>query len=97
MFAHNWMRLAVALEQSIPGSFVTVSEGGYFLCLDIHRLPGMDDLSFVQKLATKCGIAAIPMRLFYNNSAIPRTLVRFAICKKRETIDKAIKALGKWS
>ena len=97
LFADNWFKLAVALEESIPGVFVTRSEGGYFLCADISGVAGgMDDLEFVQELVKKCGIAALPLRLFYNDASVPRTLVRFAVCKKRETIDQAIAALDGW-
>ena len=97
IFASNWLRLAVALEENIPGARVCSSQGGYFLCLDISGILGMDDLSFVQRLVDKCGIAALPLRLFYSDSSIPRQLVRFAVCKKSETITDAILALQQWS
>ena len=97
LFADNWLRLAVALEECIPGALVTRSEGGYFLCVDISRVSdGMDDLEFVQRLVARCGIAALPLRLFYNDASRPRKLVRFAVCKKRETIDQAVAALSRW-
>ena len=54
---------------------------------------GMNDLIFVEHLVQSCKVAALPMRLFYSDPSEPRNLVRFAICKKMETIDATINAI----
>ena len=38
-------------------------------------------------------MAAVPMDFFYAGEAPPRTLVRFAICKKPQTIAAAAAAI----
>ena len=38
-------------------------------------------------------MAAIPPSVFYEHAELGRSLVRFAFCKKRETIAEAIRRL----
>ena len=95
LFEANWQALATALETHVPSTRACPSDGGYFLTLDISNQP-LDDMQFVTKLVEDCGIAALPMRLFYSDSSVPRKLVRFAICKRAETIQATVAALAQW-
>lgn len=85
----------VGVESSVP-------DGGYFLVADVARfpLPGAPrgarttDVDFSRWLAT-CGVICVPMSCFYSldGGPVPDSLVRFAICKRKETILKAVEAI----
>ena len=47
----------------------------------------------MEHLIQTCQVAALPMRLFYSDPTVARKLVRFAICKKAETIDATVAAI----
>jgi len=73
------------------------SFGTYFLCADPRPLGYTDGRSFCTDLIERVGVAAIPMSAFCDPSA-PYAgdwdhLVRFAFCKREETLDEAIRRL----
>jgi aspartate/methionine/tyrosine aminotransferase len=91
LFFNNFCKLKTCLENVI-NLVVCECQGGYFLTADVSST-GMNDLIFVEHLVQSCKVAALPMRLFYSDPSEPRNLVRFAICKKMETIDATINAI----
>ena len=95
LFEANWNLLAKALVDTVEGLTVCECEGGYFLVADVAAC-GLQDMAFLDLLSSHCGIAGMPMSLFYGDPTQPCTLVRFAICKKTETIQAAVDALKKW-
>ena len=54
-----------------------------------------DDVSFVSYLVKDIGVAAVPGSSFYRNARDGAKQVRFAFCKKVETLDAAAERLGK--
>ena len=74
------------------------SSGTYFVCADPRPLGYDDSTRFCLELPEKTGVAAIPMSAFCDPSAAHfdnwNHLVRFAFCKRDETMDEAIKRLG---
>ena len=66
---------------------------GYFIMADFTALGFDDDFKFVHHLIEKVGVATIPCSAFYANSHLGKPLVRFAFCKKPETIDTGIERL----
>jgi aspartate/methionine/tyrosine aminotransferase len=88
----NAKKLGAALG-ALGGVEVYPPQGGYFLVCDVGET-GMDDLGFCRWLIEKVNINAVPMSIFYSDTAGPCTLVRFAICKESGTIEKAVDALG---
>lgn len=74
-----------------------VPEGGYFVYADharVSRRLGLDDdVALVKHLIERVGVAAIPPSVFYENKAEGRRWVRFAFCKRVETIQSAIERL----
>ena len=58
-----------------------------------RRLGAADDRAFCQKMIERCGVAAIPPSVFYENREHGRDFVRFAYCKKAETIDESVRRL----
>jgi N-succinyldiaminopimelate aminotransferase len=73
------------------------SFGTYFLCVDPRPLGYDDSTTFCAGLPEKTGVAAIPMAAFCDPNG-PRFaewnhLVRFAFCKRDDTLDEAIRRL----
>lgn len=69
-------------------------QGTYFVLASFEKLSTADDRTFARELVTKHGVAVIPPSVFY--AAEPeegRRLVRFAFCKRRETLDRAAERL----
>ena len=89
-------KLATALAEL--GFEVHDSFGTYFLCADPRPLGYGDSTSFCAELPERAGVAAIPMSAFCNPGAEHADawnhLVRFAFCKRDETLDEAIRRLG---
>jgi N-succinyldiaminopimelate aminotransferase len=88
-------RLAAALTDI--GFGVHDSFGTYFLCADPRPLGYTDSTTFCAELPQRVGVAAIPMSAFCDPDA-PHIgdwnhLVRFAFCKRDDTMDEAITRL----
>jgi N-succinyldiaminopimelate aminotransferase len=88
-------RLAGALTDI--GFDVHDSFGTYFLCADPRPLGHDDSTAFCAGLPVRVGVAAIPMSAFLDpaspDSAGWNHLVRFAFCKRDDTLDEAISRL----
>lgn len=88
-------RLSSALQDI--GFDVFDSFGTYFLCVDPRPLGYDDSTAFCAQLPEKVGVAAIPMSAFCDPAAPHagdwKHLVRFAYCKRDETLDEAIRRL----
>lgn len=84
-----------ALEEI--GFDVFTPQGTYFIMADHTRVSGplgiTDDAAFCRYLTTEIGVAAIPPGSFYADPADGRSLVRFAFCKRQETLEAAIERL----
>lgn len=74
------------------------SFGTYFLCADPRPLGFHDSTEFCAQLPEKTGVAAIPMAAFCDPQSARfaqwNHLVRFAFCKRDETLDEAIRRLS---
>ena len=76
------------------GFDVAAPAGTYFACADFRPFGFDDDRTFVRHLIEEFGVAAIPPSVFYADPSQPQTYVRFAFCKKRETLGAAVERLG---
>ena len=77
-----------------------VPDGTYFITADIRgRRPDGDGMAFCRELPAACGVVAIPGAALYDPSHTDqgRHLVRFAFCKRIETLHAAVERLGAWS
>jgi aminotransferase len=54
-----------------------------------------NDLEFTQYLVREVGVAAVPGSSFYRDPKDGAQQVRFAFCKRAETLDEAAKRLQK--
>jgi len=62
---------------------------------DISAFGYDDDISFTRFLVKDIGVAAVPGSSFYNNARDGAQQVRFAFCKRDETLDEAAHRLRK--
>lgn len=79
------------------GFRVFVPEGTYYTLVDIRSLGFEDDIAFCRMLPEKAGVAAIPCSAFYFSGNPVRHLVRFAFCKRDETLQEALRRLKAWN
>ncbi len=78
------------------GLAVRDAEGTYFLTVDLSPVTGEDGATFCRALPARCGVVAVPCSVFYGDPDGGRSLVRFAFCKRRATIEEAVDRLGRW-
>lgn len=64
-------------------------KGAYYIMADISRFGFPDDTRFAEFLVREIGVAVVPGSSFYRNPADGAQQVRFAFCKKQETLDEA--------
>ncbi len=69
--------------------------GAYYVMTDISGFGYADDLAFTKYLVSEIGVAAVPGSSFYRNPRDGAQQVRFAFCKRDETLDEAAQRLRK--
>jgi aminotransferase len=69
--------------------------GAYYVMTDISAFGFDDDVSFSKYLVKDIGVAAVPGSSFYRDARDGARQVRFAFCKKVETLDAAAEKLRK--
>jgi aminotransferase len=69
--------------------------GAYYVMTDISRFGFPDDLAFTHYLVSEIGVAAVPGSSFYRDPKDGEQQVRFAFCKRDQTLDEAAKRLRK--
>ncbi|HEX6823728.1 MAG TPA: aminotransferase class I/II-fold pyridoxal phosphate-dependent enzyme [Candidatus Sulfotelmatobacter sp.] len=69
--------------------------GAYYVMTDISAFGFQDDVSFARYLVQEIGVAAVPGSSFYRDPKDGAEQVRFAFCKKPETLDEAARRLSK--
>jgi aspartate/methionine/tyrosine aminotransferase len=72
-------------------------DGAYFFFADFTDLSDLDDVAFAKWMAKEIGIATVPGSSFYRPGAADgRRYVRFAFCKKQETLEIAVERLSRF-
>ena len=71
--------------------------GAYYVMTDITDLNWDDDVAFARHMVEEIKVAVVPGSSFYNDPRDGRRQVRFAFCKKDETLDEAERRLSKLS
>ena len=69
--------------------------GAYYVMTDISAFGHQDDLAFTKYLVKEIGVAAVPGSSFYRDPRDGARQVRFAFCKKDETLEEAARRLRK--
>lgn len=72
-----------------------VPQGAYYITADIRPLglDAADGMEFCLSLPERCGVAAVPCQVFYDDPAAGASLVRFAACKQPGVLHEAIRRL----
>jgi aminotransferase len=86
-------RLMPALTQA--GFRCFRPRGAYYVMTDISGFGFVDDVEFTKYLVKEIGVAAVPGSSFYRDPKDGALQVRFAFCKKDETLDAAANRLRK--
>jgi aminotransferase len=63
--------------------------GAYYVLTGIERFGWADDVSFARHLVTEIGVAAVPGSSFYRRPEDGSQRLRFAFCKRLETLHAA--------
>ncbi len=83
--------LVEALEEL--GFEVWWPQGAYYVMTDFRALAMEDDTAFAMRLVREIGVAVVPGSSFYAHPDRGRTQVRFAFCKREETLREAVARL----
>lgn len=77
------------------GFEVTPPDGGYFVLADAAPLGEPDAAAFALDLPRDAGVVAVPASVFCDDprAAAMSSVMRFAFCKRRSTIDEAVERL----
>ena len=84
--------LAAGLEKA--GFAVFRPAGTYFVTADIRPLGESDGFAFCRSLPERAGVVAIPNAVFYDHREEGAPFVRFAFCKRQETLREAAERLA---
>ena len=68
-------------------------QGAYYVLADFSALSEEDDDAFSRRLAREAGVAPVPGSSFFSEGGRGRDLVRFAFCKRIETLERAAERL----
>jgi len=78
------------------GLEVFVPEGSCFIMADFSSISREDDETFCVRLARDAGVTAAPGSSFFPGSGGGGTLLRFAFCRREETLHEAGRRLAAW-
>lgn len=76
------------------GLAFTPPQGAYYVMADAAALGWRDDRAFVEFLARRAGVVAVPGSSFYARNG-GRTRARFNFAKRKETLEEAARRLAK--
>jgi aminotransferase len=66
------------------------ASGAYYIVTGISTLTSENDKTFAAYLVKEIGVATVPGSSFYSDPNRGSTQIRFAFCKQRETLQRAI-------
>ena len=78
---------------SAAGFRCRAPEGAYYVLADHSSLSDLDAMAFALRLAREARVACVPGSSFFSEPERGRTLVRFAFCKRLETLEEAVDRL----
>ena len=76
------------------GFTFTPPEGAYYILAGYQGISDMGDVDFARWLAREVGVATVPGSSFHVAGGAPRNYVRFAFCKRAETLLAAAERLA---
>jgi aminotransferase len=72
-----------------------VPQGAYYTMADFSAISDEDDIAFGLRMAKEIGVACVPGSPFFSRPELSRNIVRFAFCKREETLMQAAERLQK--
>jgi len=69
-------------------------DGAYYILADYSALSQLPDADFARWLTREIGVTPVPGSSFFSTPDAARRLVRFAFCKREETLRQAAERLG---
>jgi len=75
------------------GFGLRVPDGAYYVMTDISAFGFADDVEFADHMVSEIGVAVVPGSSFYSTTEGGSQLVRFAFCKRMETLEAAARRL----
>ena len=84
--------LAAALSEA--GFVFSLPQGAYYILADFSALSDAPDDAFAKWMTADVGVATVPGSSFYGEGDLGRRVVRFAFCKKTETLARAAERLA---
>jgi aminotransferase len=66
-----------------------VPQGAYYIMADFSAISDEDDITFGTRMAREIGVACVPGSPFFSRPELSKNIVRFAFCKRQETLDEA--------
>ncbi|HEU4564667.1 MAG TPA: aminotransferase class I/II-fold pyridoxal phosphate-dependent enzyme [Gemmatimonadaceae bacterium] len=84
--------LVAALDEA--GFAFSVPQGAYYVLADFSALSDHVDVEFAKWMTREIGVATVPGSSFYHERERGRSLVRFAFCKRLETLERAAERLA---
>jgi aminotransferase len=86
--------LVPALQES--GFDCLPPQGAYYVLVDFSELSDLDDTAFAHLLTREAGVTPVPGSSFYSVPERGHTRVRFAFCKRIETLERAAERLRRF-
>ena len=68
-------------------------QGAYYILADFSGLSDEPDHTFARQMARDARVLPVPGSSFFSPAELGRCLVRFAFCKRMETLEKAAERL----
>jgi len=75
----------------------TAPQGAYYVLADFSDLGDEDDTTFAKRLTREARVACVPGSSFFSEPELGRCLVRFAFCKRVETLREAGRRLREFA
>ena len=72
-------------------------QGSYYVLADFSAISRTDDQAFARLLAREAGVVPVPGSSFFSEPDRGKTLVRFAFCKRLETLEEAGERLRRFA
>jgi aspartate/methionine/tyrosine aminotransferase len=94
MLSYRERRDQLSSALSEAGFRFATPEGAYYIFADFSELSSDDDVTFARWMASEIGVATVPGSSFFSDGSSGRKYVRFAFCKRHETLEKAAERLA---
>jgi len=89
-------RRTLMIEVLDAAGFAAISpEGAYYVMADVSPLGFASDTEAAMHLVREVGVAAVPGSSFFSHADLGKHLLRFAFCKRLETLEAAGERLSK--